>query len=119
MNDKPAVVRARGPRRAVESIHQLIREFHASKLSQAEFCHRNAVPLSTFQYYLKKHGAQAESASAGEVCARLLPVEIGRPLVHQSKPSLTVVLGKERKIEVGPGFDAATLAQLVVVLEEI
>jgi hypothetical protein len=119
MNDKPAVVRVRGPRRTVESIHRLIREFHASKLRQTEFCIRNAVPLSTFQHYLKKHGARAESASAGEVWTRLLPVEIRRPLLQESRASLTVVLRKERKIEVGMGFDAATLAQLLVVLEKV
>jgi hypothetical protein len=33
----------------------LVKEFLASNLSQAEFCRRHAVPLSTFQWYLKKH----------------------------------------------------------------
>jgi hypothetical protein len=53
------------------------------------------------------------------VCAGLVAVEVTRPVLRKAEPALAVVLPKGRKIEVGIGFDAPTLAQIVAVLERI
>lgn len=94
-----------------------MKEFHASSLSQAEFCRRHSLPLSTFQWYLKKH--RDEEDVAGEVCAGFVAVEVARPILGEDEKALAVVLPKGRRIEVGMGFDASTLAQIVAVLERM
>jgi hypothetical protein len=94
-----------------------VKEFHASSLSQAEFCRRRALPLSTFQWYLKKH--RDDEDVTGKVCAGLVEVEVARPTPRDNEKALAVVLPKGRKIEVGIGFDASTLAQIVAVLERM
>ena len=117
MSEEQAVVRIRRPRRGAETVRQLVREFHSSKLSPAEFCRRHALPLSTFQYYLKKD--RDDGDVTGKVCAGLVAVEVTRPVLLKAETALAVVLPKGRKIEVGIGFDASTLAQIVAVLERI
>lgn len=82
-----------------------------------EFCRRHALPLSTFQWYLKKH--RDDQGGTGEVCAGLVAVEIASPMLREDEKSLAVVLPKGRRIEVGIGFDASTLAQIVAVLERM
>ena len=117
MSEEQAVVRVRRPRRRAESIRRLVKEFHASNLSQAEFCRRHAVPLSTFRCYLKKH--RDEEDATGRVCAGLVAVEVASPMLQGAEKALAVVLPKGRRIEVGMGFDASTLAQIVAVLERM
>lgn len=117
MSEEHTVVRVRRPRRRAETIRQLVREFQASNLSQAEFSRRHAIPLSTFQWYLKKH--RDDEDVTGAVCAGLVAVEVARPIPHDDEKALAVVLPGGRRIEVGMGFDASTLAQIVAVLERM
>ena len=116
MSEDQAVVRVRRPRHKAETIRQLVREFQASNLSRAEFCRRHAIPLSTFQWYVKKH--RDEDATRA-VCAGLVAVEVARPILDDDEKALAVVLPGGRRIEVGRGFDSSTLAQIVAVLERI
>jgi hypothetical protein len=116
MSEEQAVVRVNRPRRRAETIHRLVKEFHESNLSLAEFCRSHALPLSTFKWYLRKHRDGEDVTGGG--CAGLVAVEIARPTLSEEKP-LAVVLPKGRKIEIGIGFDASTLAQIVAVLERI
>jgi hypothetical protein len=95
----------------------LVKEFHASNLSQAAFCCRHAVPLSTFQWYLKQH--RDDEDATGKVCAGLVAVEVVSPMLQGAEKALAVVLPRGRRIEVGMGFDASTLARIVAVLERM
>jgi hypothetical protein len=67
---------------------------------------------------LKKKPAEGNPVSEG---IELLAVEVAG--VKCSSPigqgQLAVVLGNARRVEVNPGFDAATLARLVSVLEGV
>jgi hypothetical protein len=117
MSEQQAVDRISRPRRNAESIDQLVKEFHASNLSQAEFCRRHALGLSTLQRYLKK--CRDDEEVTGEVCAGLVAVEVARSFPREDERALAVVLSKGRRIEVGVGFDASTLAQIVAVLERM
>jgi len=117
MSEEQAVVRVRRPRRRAESIRRLVKEFHASNLSQSAFCRRHAVPLSTFQWYLKKH--RDDEGATGKVWAGLVAVGVASPMQQGAGKTLAVVLPGGRRIEVGMGFDASTLAQIVAVLERM
>jgi len=116
MNQAQALIRVRRPRRNAAAILELVEEFHASGLTQAEFCRRRGVVLTTLNRYLNKH-RRASPASEG-----LVAVEVGalHPLRgHEPEGALAVVLPRGRRIEIGVGFDAATLARIVAVLERM
>lgn len=115
MNQAQAVVRVRRPRRSAAAILELVEEFHASGLTQTEFCQRRGVVLTTLNRYLNKH-RKTSPARGG-----LVAVEVANPLPLQreAERALTVALPRGRKIEVGVGFDTSTLARIVAVLERM
>ena len=106
-------------RRSSLAIQQLVEGFVESGLRPSEFCRRHGVVLSTLNRYLRK---REEAGSAGAGGCALVAVELSgaSPLPGQDTSSvLAVVLNSKRRIEVGKGFDAATLARLVNVLERL
>jgi len=115
MNQAQALVRVRRPRRSAAAILELVEEFHASGLTQAEFCRRRGVVLTTLNRYLNKH----RKSSPGR--GGLVAVEVADPFLlrRKAESTLTVALPMGRKIEVGVGFDASTLARIVAVLERM
>jgi hypothetical protein len=113
------VIGVRRPRRGAEAIKQLVREFVESGLGQSEFCRSRGIALNTLKRYLKKPG---EAGNTGSSFGGLVAVELAavNPARRQAGVSgLAVVVGSGRRIEVGAGFDAPTLARLVGVLERL
>ena len=104
-----------GRRRSRAEVEQLVAEFESSGLSRIEFCRERGLALSTLGRY-RRRGARQKPARSNA----LLAVELSnRP---QASPAaagsaLAVVLRSGRRIEVGCGFDASALEQLVRVLE--
>jgi hypothetical protein len=74
--------------------------------------------LSTLNRHLKKPSRQQSGNGNG-----LVAVEVAKPAAGDGAGkevgSLTVLLCNGRRVEVGRGFDAGTLAQLVEVLERM
>jgi transcriptional regulator with XRE-family HTH domain len=104
-------------RRSPAVIEQLLAEYEASGLSQAAFCGQKGLSLATLARYRKRR-AQLPAASAG----RWLAVEVagGRNGLDAGASSgLALALPRGRRIEIGRGFDAGTLRQLVRALEQI
>jgi hypothetical protein len=80
------------------------------------------VALSTLARHLKRHsGEQRLSGNTIGGESRLIAVELAAMSAPSAtgKPhsTLAVVLSNGRRVEVGSGFDAATLAELISVLE--
>ena len=98
-------------RRSRAEVEQITAEFETSGLNRTEFCRAHGMSLSTLNRYRNRRPQQAE--------ARLVAVELPRPGQTRSAggSGLAVVLASGCRIEVGCGFDACTLAQLVRVLE--
>jgi hypothetical protein len=96
--------------RSRQEAEQRAADFAASGLTQQEFCERNEVSRSALARYLKRHWQRAAAAPRQWVA-----VEIAAPGATGSR--LWVVLRGGQRIEVGRGFDAATLRQLVTALE--
>lgn len=108
--------------RSRDEAEQLAAEFDASGLTRREFCQRHDVALVTLARYLKRHRQQnapqhdaAQQSPPRNETPRWVAVELAEPPTAWS--GLAVVLGAGRRIEVGRGFDSATLEQLVSALE--
>jgi len=93
-------------------------------MGRSEFCRSHGMALSTLARHLKNQsGEQRLSGNglAGE--SRLIAVELaamsGSAATGKQRSALTVLLSNGRKVEVGSGFDAETLAELVSELERL
>ena len=90
--------------------------FASSGLTKVEFCRREHISSST----LFRHLPQAQETSTAAVKAGLIAVEVmGSRLERDGDGGLSVVLPRGRRIEVGTGFDGATLQRLLLVLERM
>ena len=87
-----------------------IGEWQASGLSVGAFCERRGLATHGFYYWRRV----LERRAAGK--ATFVPVQV----VAEASPALTSALElvlNGRIVRVAPGFDAATLRQLLTVLE--
>lgn len=80
-------------------------------MSRAAFCQEHGLALSTLARHQKRQREQSEGAGP----SRWVAVEVCPPRPVTS--GLAVVLHSGRRIEVGRGFDAKTLEQLLRLLE--
>jgi transposase len=88
-----------------------IGEWRASGLSVRAFCERRGLATPTFYAWrrtLERRAAQKAAFVPVQVLADALPAQTS---------ALEVVLAEGRTVRVAPGFDAATLRQLLAVLE--
>ena len=84
-------------------------------MNQDEFCRSRGVSRSTLYRYLRnKHSQQKPALATQLVAVELVDV---REATFNRCAGLAVVVGNGRKIEVGQGFDAGTLARLLSVVE--
>ena len=100
-------------RRSRDEAAQLVAEFEASRLNKGEFCRTHGVAVSTLDAY-RSGRRQGVRDTPGP--ARWVAVEVSG--AQRSEASgLAVVLANGRRIEVGRGFDAGTITQLLPLLE--
>jgi hypothetical protein len=109
-------------RRSRKEVRRLVDEFEASGLERVEFCRefcrsRN-LALSTLQRHLR---ARRSATGAASGRPRIVAVSVTPRVETVSQPAetkLEVVLSRGRRIGVRPGFDAGTLRELTMALEE-
>ena len=102
-------------RRSRAEIERLVALYGSSGMGRIEFCRSQGLALSTLGRHLRKQRSKpSESRSKGVERGRLMPVELAAPVA-----SAIVLSINGRRVEVGRGFDAATLAELVTVLERL
>jgi hypothetical protein len=114
VDEQAQVVEVRRRRTRAEA-EQVAGEYEGSGLSRVEFCRRHGLSLATLARYRKRQ-AQGKAAPGN----RWLAVEVaGADSTRESwgNSGLAVALPGGRRIEVGCGFDAHTLVQLLGVLE--
>jgi hypothetical protein len=88
-----------------------IGEWQASGLSGRAFCQRRGLTVASF--YAWRHVLQRRDAER----AAFVPVQVVADAGPIQASVLEVVLTDGRTVRVAPGFDAATLRQLLSVLE--
>lgn len=109
-------LRKKRHRRNHAEFSQLLWQHLASGLRRQEFCRRHGLPLSTLLRRLarmRSSGAQA-AASSGWVAVEISPP--AEPLARSLASGLALLVGPYR-IELTRGFDAASLRQLLSLLE--
>ena len=89
-----------------------IHRWRCSGLSARDFCERHRLTLSSF--YAWRRTLQQRDAAAGA----FVPVHVVPDAPAVGASALEVVLAGGRRLRVAPGFDPATLRQLLTVLEE-
>ena len=100
---------------------QLVEGWPASGLTQAQYCRRHGISVASLHRW-REHlrvDRTVDAAGAGAAQpARLVPVELlsdRRPGLAGEAP-LRLVLAEDLRLEVAPGFDAATLHRVVELL---
>jgi hypothetical protein len=88
-----------------------IGEWQASGLSVRAFCTQRGLTVASF--YAWRRVLQRRAAEK----AAFVPVQVVADAVADRASALEVVLTGGRTVRVAPGFDAATLRQLLAVLE--
>jgi hypothetical protein len=115
MSEKQSLV-VRPRRRSREEVEHLVGQYETSKLSRPEFCRQHALPVTTLDYY--RHRVQMWRQAGAKEC-RILEVDVAGRGAVRGPAGLAVVLSQGRRIDVDLGFDAATLEQLVQILERL
>jgi hypothetical protein len=82
-------------------------------VSRAAFCQQRALRLKTLDRYLTRYRKQPAARNQPQ---QWMAVEVSGP--GGGGAELAVLLAGGRRIEVQRGFDAATLRQLMAVLEQ-
>ena len=91
---------------------QWIEEWQSSGLTVRTFCSRRG--LGEARFYAWRRQLQRREVDL----VRLVAVELAAVAEPGRDSALTVVVPGGRTVRVAPGFDAATLRQLLAVLEE-
>ena len=89
-----------------------INHWRASGLSVRDFCHRRGLATASFYHWRRVLERRAAEQAA------VVPVKVLVDAVPAQASALEVVLPNGRAVRVAPGFDAATLRQLLTVLQE-
>ena len=116
---------ARG-RRTRAQWRQLVEGFSGSGLTQACYCERHRISVASFHRWrghfrqaLVADGARAQASARTGEPVRLLPVQLlGEAVAVGAAQALTLVFANGVRVQVNPGFDAATLARVVGLLQE-
>jgi len=116
VDEQTQVVEVRRRRSRAEA-GQLVAEYEASGLNRVEFCRSQGLSLATLARYRKR---QAQGSPAAGNRWVEVKESAGHPaLGGPASSGLAVALRSGRRIEIGHGFDAHTLAQLLDVLERL
>jgi hypothetical protein len=102
-------------KRTAEEVERLVKGYEESGLSRQEYCRREGIAVTTFDYYRHRSKRKTQPSAAG---ARLVNVKLeATPIQAQSIFSL--VLANGRRIECAWSFSDADLARLIRIAEAV
>jgi len=110
--DENHVGKKRRARRTGKEVQRLVEEFVSGGMKRSEFCRARGLSLGTLRRHLKGGRQKANQPR------RLVAVELEENPTQRVN-AIEVVLGRGRRVEVRPGFDATTLQALIAVLERV
>jgi hypothetical protein len=102
-------------KRTAEEIERLLQGYEESGLSRQEYCQREGIPVTTFDYYRqrsrRKAAAQRRIAGLVKVKLKAAPVE--------AQSVFTLTLANGRRIESAWAFSEVDLARLIRIAEAV
>ena len=110
--DENQVGKKRRARRTGKEVQRLVEEFISGGMRRSEFCRTRGLSPGTLRRHLE--GGKQEARRT----PRLVAVELEEKAAQKAN-AIEVVLGRGRRVEVRPGFDAPTLRALIAVLERV
>jgi hypothetical protein len=110
--DENQVGKKRRARRTRKEVQRLVEEFVSGGMKRSEFCRARGLSLGTLRQHLKGGKQKAKQPP------RIVAVELEENAIQRVN-AIEVVLGRGRRVEVRPGFDATTLQALIAVLERV
>ena len=110
--DENQVGKKRRTRRTGKEVQRLVEEFISGGMKRSEFCRTRGLSLGTLRRHLKGGKQKAKQTP------RLVAVELEQKPTQKAN-AIEVVLGRGRRVEVRPGFDATTLQAVIAVLERV
>ena len=110
--DENHIGKKRRARRTGKEVQRLVEEFISGGMKRSEFCRSRGLSPGTLQRHLKGGKQRARQIP------RLVAVELEQKAAQKAN-AIEVVLGRGRRVEVRPGFDATTLQALIAVLEKV
>jgi transposase-like protein len=97
--------------------HGLLQTWRQSGLTVRAFCEQQDVSEPSF--YTWRRALQNRAATTPDfVPVRIIPEPAAEPTTQRRMGDVELVLADGRLLRVGPGFDAATLKRVLVVLAE-
>src|SRR5271169_4598711 len=102
-------------KRTTEEIERLVKGYEESGLSRREYCEREGMPVTTFDYYRQR---STRKAAAKRRAAGLVKVKLEAAPV-QASSVFTLMLANGRRIESAWNFSEADLARLIRIAEAV
>ena len=102
-------------KRTTEEIERLVKGYEESGLSRREYCEREGMPVTTFDYYRQR---ATRKAAAKRRAAGLVKVKLEAAPV-QASSVFTLMLANGRRIESAWNFSEADLARLIRIAEAV
>jgi hypothetical protein len=105
----------------VEELERLLTEYEQGMLTKREYCEQQGIPLSTFDYHWqrrrKKQQQQQQNTASGQ---QLVKVELASEHPNRDeKKGFTLLLAKDRRIEVNWSYPEQDLVRLIRILEAV
>ena len=94
---------------------RMIRHWRSSGLSVRAFCAERELAVPSF-YGWRRIIAQRDAEAVHFVPVHVMSEE--QPVTADRDGGLELALGRNRRLRIGPGFDAVTLQRLLALLEE-
>ena len=122
-----AVVERSRKRRSREEAERLVHEYEHSGMTRGAFCRQHGLSVATLDKYRQRCRpiglSDGDAARQRRSSVPLVAVDLVDRVAASSglagEATLFVELDGERRIGVAAGFDAATLRQLIAVLEQV
>jgi len=102
-------------RRTAEEVERLLKGYENSGVSRQEYCQREGIPVTTFDYYRQR---SRRKAAVQPRTAGLLKVKLETPPVPRQS-LFTLTLANGRRIESGWSFNDTDLARLIRIAEAV
>jgi hypothetical protein len=103
-------------KRTTEEIERLVKGYEESGLSRREYCEREGMPVTTFDYYRQR---TTRKAAAKRRAAGLVKVKVEAAPVETPSVFFRLMLANGRRIESAWNFNEADLARLIRIAEAV